>query len=84
VFEFQNNYGKLVTILITSVICVKKIGSGTLSDTKFVHRKGSVSYTNARKEKVSELRYGLRSSEKELPEPHFGAFRHKIPLLVTN
>jgi hypothetical protein len=31
----------------------------------------------AGKKKVLERRSGLRSSEKELPEQHSGAFRHK-------
>jgi hypothetical protein len=80
--------GKSDWWLVSSAIFLKKIGSGTPTDTTFGRR--SVNYIDARKN-VPERRSGLRPSKKELPIRRFvlspsekelpgrrsEAFRHK-------
>jgi hypothetical protein len=58
-----------------SAISLQKIGSGTHGVTG--RRGEGVSYIDARTKQVREPRSGLHPSEKELPERHSVAFRHK-------
>jgi hypothetical protein len=70
---------EIIRIFTSSAIFLEKKIPNIYSDPKF-GRKRAALVIPILGEKVPDRRSGLRSSEKELPERRFGAFRHKIHL----
>jgi hypothetical protein len=73
----QIPHGLTLAPVVSSASFLKKTGSGTDSVTQNLVREGEVIVISMPGKKVPEHRSGLRPSEKELPEQHYGSFRHK-------